>query len=233
MRKELARAMGGTELYRRISARYYRHLYGLSFPLAGVVERAVRQLEIEAGFKDVPTEAGRWDEEYAAGAWSYMRGREQRARYSIVAGQIHARGPQVSVLDVGCGEGLLEHNLVAYGRYLGVDLSGEAIRRARAEARTGARFAVGDASSFEPEGHFEVVVFNEVLYYLPDPLHALRHYRRCVREGGDFVVSLYDYSPRAAAISRLLASSYRVRDKVTTRTERSSWTCLVLDPAGS
>ena len=71
-----------------------------------------------------------------------------------------------NLLDVGCGDGRLCSLLEAWsGRYVGVDLSEQAIAFARA-FNPGAEFIVGSAS--DVPGTFGVVACVEVLEHIPD-----------------------------------------------------------------
>jgi SAM-dependent methyltransferase len=83
-----------------------------------------------------------------------------------------------SVLDVGCGAG---HNLPIVGagrslsRVTGVDISEEALRRAR--ERSNADFRLLDIESGALEGSWDLVFSSLVLEHLPDDAAALRHMR--------------------------------------------------------
>ena len=103
-----------------------------------------------------------------------------------------------SVLDVGCGTGLLLPFLAAAGappsRYHGVDLSGRMIERATADlaARptlSGAKFeAVGlDAVADAAEGQrpYDVIVFNAALQFFADQRAALRTASQLLAKVGD------------------------------------------------
>jgi 2-polyprenyl-3-methyl-5-hydroxy-6-metoxy-1,4-benzoquinol methylase len=74
--------------------------------------------------------------------------------------------PGGSLLDVGCGEGVLQRRLRAlgYARYLGIDSSEEAIARAQTERDARTEFRCADAETYMPQDRFDVIVFNEVLY---------------------------------------------------------------------
>ncbi|HML24552.1 MAG TPA: methyltransferase domain-containing protein [Aggregatilinea sp.] len=89
-------------------------------------------------------------------------------------------GPQ-TVLDVGCGTGSLSVILAELGHTVtGIDVSPNMIAQAEAKARAQGcdiPFHVMDAASprFEP-GTFDVVLCRHVLWALPDPAQALRHW---------------------------------------------------------
>jgi SAM-dependent methyltransferase len=80
-----------------------------------------------------------------------------------------------SVLEVGCGAG---HNFELFpeARVTGVDVSGEALRRAR-ERAPGAELHQLDIQSERLEGTWDLVFSSLVLEHLPDDVAALRNMR--------------------------------------------------------
>src|SRR6185436_5611269 len=119
---------------------YYRFLFGRRFPGSTRLARAVAAWEAETGRGDAPVGKERWEEEYRQGKWELMRGLDEVARYSAIAGYLHRLHPGGAVLDVGSGEGLLCDHLrpLGYSRFHGVDLSEAAIAQAapRTDAKT-------------------------------------------------------------------------------------------------
>ena len=104
-----------------------------------------------------------------------------------------------SVLDIGCGGGLMLNCLAAIGRIregVGIDASAHAVSVARAGAsRLNAvsaipRFEVRKAEHGLPEGAFDVVLLADVLHHVPvagrEPLFALAASR--VRPGGILLI---------------------------------------------
>jgi 2-polyprenyl-3-methyl-5-hydroxy-6-metoxy-1,4-benzoquinol methylase len=84
-----------------------------------------------------------------------------------------------TILDVGCGEGLLADKLTVlpYRQFVGVDISSTAITNAQrllGDARTA--FVAADAHDFVPETPFDIIIFNQCLYYMPDPVGMIRRY---------------------------------------------------------
>ncbi|MFD0314028.1 class I SAM-dependent methyltransferase [Streptomyces flavalbus] len=95
------------------------------------------------------------------------------------------------LLDLGCGTGSLALLAAERGhRVTGVDLSPAMVARARAKlAGRDAAFLVGDAAA-PPVGEqrYDVVLVRHVLWTLPDPGRALRHWRGLLRPGGRLVL---------------------------------------------
>jgi SAM-dependent methyltransferase len=100
-------------------------------------------------------------------------------------------GRACDILDLGCGTGSLSLLAAEQGhRVTGVDSSPAMVDLARAKlAGRDAAFLVGDAAT-PPVGEqrFDVVLVRHVLWALPDPGRALRHWRELLRPGGRLVL---------------------------------------------
>jgi SAM-dependent methyltransferase len=106
----------------------------------------------------------------------------------LVAPHLHAG---MHLVDFGCGAGSLTCDfarLVAPGEVLGIDLSEEAINRARALAEesglTNARFLAADITQLDlaPES-FDLTHFGNVLRYLREPERVLQLAFRSLKSG--------------------------------------------------
>lgn len=88
------------------------------------------------------------------------------------------RGRPLSVLDVGCAEGLIGMEMMKAGasRLHGVELVPERVRDAQRMAIGDKRctFEVGDLGAYQPTGLYDVVMALSILHKLPDPSAALR-----------------------------------------------------------
>ncbi|MFJ4789418.1 class I SAM-dependent methyltransferase [Streptomyces sp. NPDC088794] len=95
------------------------------------------------------------------------------------------------VLDLGCGTGSLSLLAAEQGhRVTGVDASPAMVDLARAKlAGRDAVFLLGDAAA-PPVGEqlYDTVLVRHVLWTLPDPGRALRHWRGLLRPGGRLVL---------------------------------------------
>lgn len=162
---------------------------------------------------NVPTVA--WNDQYATGRWEYLKDLSEVHRNSIIAGCCQRLAAQPSVLDIGCGEGILQEMIAPwYGSYVGIDLSQEAINKAQAKSDARTTFICADATTFAPQESYDIIVFNECLYYFPDPLQVARSLAKCVRpDGGHLIVSMY-LTPTSLRIWRMLESSFQQHDAV-------------------
>jgi len=198
-----------------------KHVRGLAgtllFPLLGYRPQQVTQ---EA-----------WDREYREGSWDYLSGIENVAGLAAVMGYTQHLGPR-TILDAGCGEGLLaaKLRLLDYENYLGLDISKAAIARANAnlgDART--HFEVTDLHNFESGRQFDAIIFNQSLYYLSDPQAVLKRYAAMLSPGGHFIISMADM-PRTRVLWPLVEDVLKPLDMMDTRQGRGRVITKILVP---
>jgi 2-polyprenyl-3-methyl-5-hydroxy-6-metoxy-1,4-benzoquinol methylase len=210
---------------------YYAALFGRRFPGSAALARRVAEWEALTGRGDAPAAKTAWEEQYRAGRWSFMRQLDEAARYAVIAAFVRRLAPGGAVLDVGCGEGLLVDELRPHGyrRYLGIDVSEAAIAQGASRADATTELVAADAESAVPAGPWDVVVFNESVYYFHNPLATLLRYEAVLAPGGAFVVSTFQ-SRRADAVVRALLRRYRVVEATTVSNAKGRWTVRVLSP---
>jgi 2-polyprenyl-3-methyl-5-hydroxy-6-metoxy-1,4-benzoquinol methylase len=157
--------------------------------------------------------ARKWEDEYRSGKWGWLRDLSELGRYGVIAAYVRRLKPGGVVLDVGCGEGVLQEHLAgAYSAYTGIDFSADAIRRASARQDARTRFVVADATKFSARERFDVVIMNECLYLFDDPVAVARGYESMLNPGGLMIVSMYgEAKPRR--IWRALAGRYLALDE--------------------
>jgi 2-polyprenyl-6-hydroxyphenyl methylase / 3-demethylubiquinone-9 3-methyltransferase len=121
-----------------------------------------------------------------------------------------------SVLDVGCGGGILAEAMARAGaRVLGIDLSRACIEIAELhalEAHVAVDYRAVSAEELvrERPGAFEAVTCMELLEHVPDPQAMLASLAALVLPGGDIVVSTLDRHPRAFAVA-IVGAEYLAR----------------------
>jgi SAM-dependent methyltransferase len=137
-----------------------------------------------------------WDDSYANGHWDFLDSTDQRPRHYAIAGLLSDRLPSAGgrVLDAGCGLATLYPLLRGRASaYVGLDLSDEALKKARAAygAEPGTSFVHAPFESFNEVG-FDAVVLNEVLYYYPlsEIERVFAHASSRLRPGGVLIVSM-------------------------------------------
>lgn len=121
---------------------------------------------------------------------------EAKARHLLDVVRRHLGDPaSLTLLDVGCGHGLVHRHLRAFGRVEGVDASPAMIERAR-RANPDVRYTTGDATALPLDGDaFDIVFAIGLLHHLDLRLRdaSLREMRRVTKPGG--LVVLFEHNP--------------------------------------
>lgn len=160
-----------------------------------------------------PVPVTTWDAQYRSRHWDFLASAEELPRYGVIAGFIRSLPGLPSVLDIGCGQGQL---LAVLGRsavshYHGIDVSQEAILQAQSRAGAGVTFEVANLMQWHAPSQFDVVVLNEVLYYVAHPALAVERYLDTVRDSGLIVISMFRHR-NTRLIWRDLAERFTVFD---------------------
>jgi 2-polyprenyl-3-methyl-5-hydroxy-6-metoxy-1,4-benzoquinol methylase len=154
-----------------------------------------------------------WEKQFSAGAWNRLEGTTEVGHYSVIVGYCEMLFAK-RILDVGCGQGVLAQRVkrLPYEHYVGIDVSSAAVNDAKArQIDTRNQFSVAPAETFRPEGTFDLIVFNECLYYFDHPVELLESYMRFLSASGHVLVSMYD-CVRTRALWRLMDKTLSVVD---------------------
>jgi len=184
-----------------------------------------------AGFgRPVPAEA--FDQEYRSGNWDHFLGFEELPRNAVLAAAINHFYPRPMILDVGCGSGRLASICSHYPRalYRGVDLSIEALERARKLALPDAEFVQGNFETWRPAGRFDAIIFNECIGYARDPAETMSAFAAHLNPGGKFFLSLYRSGHYLAQWRRVDRVTKVVEATTITSTAQRVWDVKVLEP---
>lgn len=134
-----------------------------------------------------------WDREYSTQAWQHLHSEEELPRYALLSALMRKHQRPGSVLDIGCGEGILFEHLWpgSFTQYCGIDLSLEAISHAKSRNHAEATFQCADAEKFVPHANqsFNAIIFNEVLYYFVDPAATVARYQEYLQSDGIVLAS--------------------------------------------
>lgn len=178
-----------------------------------------------------PTKREFWDSHYISGDWDFLRNIDQLAPYSIIVGYFKHFKFGGSILDVGCGEGILYERLEpnSYFKYVGIDVSGDAISRISHKINDRTSFIRVDAKDYFTKEKFDVIIFNEFLYYIErnSVLDLIKKYDNFLKRDGIYIISIfkkdnYDY------LWQKLESRYSPVDKtIITNKLGRSWVCKV------
>jgi len=155
-------------------------------------------------------------------------------RADIILGYLRClRLDQPNILDMGCGMGWFAAHLADFGPTVGIDLSDDAIARARSNF-PGVTFRAGNIYDMElPAGYFDVVVSQEVIAHVPEQTAYLEIAARVLKPNGYLIITTVNRfvhfrnewppSPQGhieqwlsrGALKRLLRPYFRVLRKTT------------------
>jgi 2-polyprenyl-6-hydroxyphenyl methylase/3-demethylubiquinone-9 3-methyltransferase len=169
-----------------------------------------------------------------------------RLEYVERAGTLRGR----SVLDVGCGGGLLAEAMARKGAVVtGLDLADELLQVARLhalEAGVAVDYVLetAEAHALSHAGEYDVVTCMEMLEHVPDPTAVIAALGRLVKPGGDVFVSTLNRTLKAYALAvvgaeyvlRLLPTGTHTYEKFIRPSELRQWShaagLAVVDIAG-
>lgn len=111
------------------------------------------------------------------------------------------------ILSLGCGTGALAASMPAdsFRRFLGVDISKRAIQIARNRRLPNVEFVVADLHRYLPDGTFNVILFEESIYYVcsATDLRVVDEMCRHLVNGGVFIFSIANANRFRALLSGL------------------------------
>ena len=145
--------------WQKIRAAHYT--FGLRrLPFGEKLARAVHDWERQRCMGDSPKPKSAWDAQFSAGSWDYLGRLQESSHYAVTVGYL-ALLKSWTVLDVGCGEGILYKRFrpFGYSRYVGMDISDVAVARLKGYSDEKTLFIQGDGDTYEPDGTFDAIVF--------------------------------------------------------------------------
>lgn len=136
-----------------------------------------------------------WDKEWKSGAWTYLeKVAVERSRIAIIGGVFIPMysGNASSVLDIGCGEGAISDflNPIQRAKYVGVDISKEAISVAKLTRGSPRKFVHAAAHLFSPMHKFDVIIFSDMLYYVEHE-KILKQYSNYMNPNAIVIISIF------------------------------------------
>jgi 2-polyprenyl-3-methyl-5-hydroxy-6-metoxy-1,4-benzoquinol methylase len=137
-----------------------------------------------------------WEKQYSGSDWEFLYSEDEVEHYKALLKQINANKSIKNVLDIGCGEGVLydylKRNQDVNFNYTGIDISETAIAKAL-QKYPGSDFKVLDYDFKKMDGQYDLIIFNEVLYYFVKPLKMiLKAINENLAPGGVVIISMCD-----------------------------------------
>jgi 2-polyprenyl-6-hydroxyphenyl methylase/3-demethylubiquinone-9 3-methyltransferase len=136
--------------------------------------------------------ADRWDYQYGRGEWEGLA--NEHARFDAVIALIRENYSLPAILEIGCGKALMLQRLQQgdFSSFIGIDLSEVAIDYAKQYESDHIHFVCADMQTYMPPQHFDVIAFNESLYYAKDPAQVFANYRAYLKPGGSIIVTAFE-----------------------------------------
>jgi 2-polyprenyl-3-methyl-5-hydroxy-6-metoxy-1,4-benzoquinol methylase len=171
-----------------------------------------------------------WDGQYASGLGHQLNLPQEQEHHQTLVDFMVSAHKNKTILDVGCGEGVLLDYLdrCGYQKYVGIDFSDVALRNASKRANSKVSFVSGLAESFVPEGQFDSIVFDESLYYFEDPLQVLHRYERYLAPDGVMLVSLFTKTERIKLLAAEISKGFSVTRNASVTNGTGTWECSML-----
>jgi 2-polyprenyl-3-methyl-5-hydroxy-6-metoxy-1,4-benzoquinol methylase len=201
-----------------------------------VRNRTAKLLSLVTPYQPMAQGRALLDAQYQAADWDYLRSTAEAPRFGVVAAYCHRLAAGRSLLEVGCGEGILLDHLdrSRFANYTGVDLSSVAVDRARSLEDDRVRFVCASAEEYVPVQAHQLIVFNEVMEYFDDPLAVVQRYEPFLEHDGRIVVSAFAGidTARTRRIWNQLGRRYETEAHARVSTQRNHvWNIKVLRPA--
>src|SRR3954471_23274452 len=131
-----------------------------------------------------------FDQKYESGEWGFLQSAVNPGAVSLV----NRYGKGHSVLVVGCGQGALIAELWPddFRSVTAFDVSASAIEYARQRCHPNMVFEVNDMENFESTGKFDLILFEESLYYVNAFRRrtVLQRYTKMLSPNGVIIVTI-------------------------------------------
>lgn len=142
----------------------------------------------------------RWNKQYRKGRWDSLKTNKELSRYATIVGYMTILGKEnPSILDLGCGEGVLNEKIphLDYSYFLGIDYSDVSVEKAKEKNFENAEFECADIHTFVPKRKFDIIVFNEVFYYVHEKERdtVLQRMIDHLEDDGIIITSMYRDNP--------------------------------------
>ena len=174
-----------------------------------------------------------WEKQFSNGVWDYLYGDSEKQHYQIIARYVENYAAEQSLLDIGCGQGVLYHYLNANSNpinYFGIDISKQAVEIGKKKFPK-ANFSQLDFDREKLIGKFDIVIFNETLYYFDRPLKTVEKVIKYnLASNGYIIISMCDYIGHDVIWKKLLKSYETLQQDVVENEIGQKWTVAIIKP---
>lgn len=169
-----------------------------------------------------------WDMQYAGGLWEYLRDDLEKERFMAVLQSVKLFSVNGKVLEIGCGEGILQSRMQAgsYVKYVGIDISEVAIKKTAHLCNSNTQYICADMEKYSSDEKYDLIIFNESLYYSNSPLQLLERYVRFLQPCGHFIISVFKSERNMLLLNSIESHCQHTAEQISTN-ERGSWYCRV------
>jgi len=146
-----------------------------------------------------------------------------------------AFGTSRAILDIGAGDGLLIEALGSLDlEYLGVDFARETVDAM--QQRFGGvkrRFELGEASTYVPSRRYPIILFNDMLYYMEEPVRHVKRLAAFLETDGTIIVASHLADAKIRLLDALLEVFDVVEQSYFITGEQRTFVQLALKPRAS
>lgn len=195
------------------------------------------QLKMATGQGTFQPDGKVWDDQYKAGEWDYLHNLSELAHYSVNIGYFKFFKAGGTLLDIGCGEGIIPRFLGedSYSEYLGIDISKTAVQRA--EKTLGSektRFIASDCSDVTLDKQYDVIMFCESLNCMANPEKVVPYYEQYLKDDGLFIISLFRHFWVDGLIWKKFEPRYELIDTTEVKNSKGQkWKTKILRKKGA
>lgn len=130
-----------------------------------------------------------WEQSYYNDYDKILTSKNEKLRYTYLS---NLTGNKTYILDLGCGTGYLEKFLPNCKKYVGVDISKRAIKIAKKNKKNiDSVFICNRIEDYIPKCCFDVIIFNESLYYIKEQYETVNKFFKYLNPSGKIIISIY------------------------------------------